>query len=87
MFKTSFYFWNNFRRNIQTFAFDFRKEYIPLSFLFILFFTYFYFLVMKRDAKVMRGNGPTVFAQVKHDIGVDKILEFINQAYDDATRH
>ena len=42
---------------------------------------------MKRDAKVMRGNGPTVFAQVKHDIGVDEILEFINQAYDEATRH
>ena len=56
------------------------------SFLFNIYPDFFFFFsVMKRDAKIMRGIGPTVFAQVKHDIGVDKILEFIDQAYGDAT--
>ena len=31
--------------------------------------------VMERDAKKMRGEGPTVFAQVKNDVGVDAIVE------------
>src|SRR5437763_17107014 len=31
--------------------------------------------VMARDAARMRGDGPTVFAQVKNDIGVDDILQ------------
>ena len=31
--------------------------------------------VMARDAKRMRGDGPTVFSQVKNDVGVDAILE------------
>jgi urease accessory protein len=30
--------------------------------------------VMARDAKRMRGDGPTVFAQVKNDVGVDEIV-------------
>ncbi len=30
--------------------------------------------VMERDAKRMRGDGPTVFAQVKNDVGVDEIV-------------
>jgi urease accessory protein len=29
---------------------------------------------MDRDAKRMRGDGPTVFAQVKNDVGVDEIV-------------
>lgn len=29
----------------------------------------------------MRGNGPSIFAQVKNDIGVDKIIEHIMYAY------
>lgn len=41
--------------------------------------------VMKRDAKVMRGDGPVVFAQVKHDVGVDEILALVEAAYRDAT--
>jgi urease accessory protein len=30
--------------------------------------------VMERDTKKMRGNGPFVFAQVKHGVGVDEII-------------
>ena len=30
--------------------------------------------VMGRDAKRMRGEGPTIFAQVKNDVGVDEIV-------------
>jgi len=33
--------------------------------------------VMDRDAKKMRGDGPTVFAQVKHGAGVDEIIRHI----------
>ena len=41
--------------------------------------------VMKRDAKLMRGDGPTVFAQVKFDVGVDEILTLIQAAFREAT--
>jgi urease accessory protein len=37
--------------------------------------------VMKRDAALMRGEGPVVFAQVKHDIGVDDIIGHLEAAY------
>ena len=30
--------------------------------------------VMARDAKRMRGDGPTVFAQVKNGVGVEEIV-------------
>jgi urease accessory protein len=33
--------------------------------------------VMERDTKKMRGDGPFVFAQVKHGVGVDEIVEHI----------
>ena len=33
--------------------------------------------VMDRDARKMRGNGPFVFAQVKHGGGVDEIVDHI----------
>ncbi|KAI9244694.1 urease accessory protein UreG [Phascolomyces articulosus] len=33
--------------------------------------------VMARDAKKMRGNGPTVFAQVKNGVGLDDIINLI----------
>lgn len=33
--------------------------------------------VMERDAGRMREGGPTVFAQVKHGVGVDKIVSLI----------
>ena len=33
--------------------------------------------VMRRDAKVMRGEGPTIFAQVKHGVGVKDIATHI----------
>mmetsp|Transcript_23661 Transcript_23661/g.57782 ORF Transcript_23661/g.57782 Transcript_23661/m.57782 type:complete len:277 (+) Transcript_23661:90-920(+) len=33
--------------------------------------------VMARDAAKMRGDGPTVFAQCKHDVGVDEIVDHI----------
>jgi urease accessory protein len=36
--------------------------------------------VMERDAKRMRGTGPTVFAQVTHGVGVDAIIDHILDA-------
>eukprot|EP00611_Tribonema_gayanum_P026357 TRINITY_DN625_c0_g1_i4.p1 TRINITY_DN625_c0_g1~~TRINITY_DN625_c0_g1_i4.p1 ORF type:complete len:151 (+),score=22.74 TRINITY_DN625_c0_g1_i4:1361-1813(+) len=33
--------------------------------------------VMRRDSLLMRGDGPTVFAQVKHGVGVDDIVKYI----------
>jgi urease accessory protein len=33
--------------------------------------------VMERDTKKMRGNGPFVFAQVKHGVGADEIISHI----------
>lgn len=41
--------------------------------------------VMKRDAAHMRGDGPTVFAAVKHGNGVVAIVQQILQAYQLAT--
>jgi urease accessory protein len=40
--------------------------------------------VMDRDAKKMRGTGPTVFAQVKHGEGVPSIIEHILHAWQHA---
>jgi urease accessory protein len=40
--------------------------------------------VMDRDARKMRGNGPTVFAQVKAGVGVPAIIEHILHARDHA---
>ncbi len=36
--------------------------------------------VMARDAKLMRGDGPFLFAQVKHGVGVPEIVEHIMKA-------
>ncbi|MBM3832772.1 MAG: urease accessory protein UreG [Verrucomicrobia bacterium] len=33
--------------------------------------------VMARDSRKMRGNGPFVFAQVKHGVGVDEIIDHV----------
>lgn len=41
--------------------------------------------VMDRDARRMRGNGPFVFAQVKHNIGVDQIVEEMIHQWQHAT--
>jgi urease accessory protein len=38
--------------------------------------------VMDRDAKLMRGDGPTVFAQVKHGEGVAAIMALILAAWE-----
>jgi urease accessory protein len=43
--------------------------------------------VMKRDAYKQRGEGPTVFAAVKHGVGVDEIVDQILQAHHIATEH
>jgi urease accessory protein len=37
--------------------------------------------VMDRDAKKMRGEGPTIFAQVTHGVGVSAIVEHIVHAW------
>ncbi|HZR17380.1 MAG TPA: urease accessory protein UreG [Verrucomicrobiae bacterium] len=37
--------------------------------------------VMKRDAIKMRGDGPFVFAQVKHGKGMDEIIEHVQHAW------
>jgi urease accessory protein len=36
--------------------------------------------VMERDARRMRGTGPTVFAQVTHDVGVREIVDHVLRA-------
>src|ERR1041384_3512757 len=41
--------------------------------------------VMDRDARKMRGSGPFVFAQVKHGVGVDEIIDHIIHAWQHAT--
>ena len=41
--------------------------------------------VMDRDAKQMRGEGPTIFAQVKNDVGVDAIVEQVLGTWQKAT--
>lgn len=40
--------------------------------------------VMDRDAKLMRGTGPFVFAQVKHGVQVEEIIDHILHAYQHA---
>ena len=40
-----------------------------------------YCAVMKRDALLMRGDGPVIFSQVKHDVNVDQIVSHIEKAY------
>ncbi|KAJ3409012.1 erg10, acetyl-CoA C-acetyltransferase [Chytridiales sp. JEL 0842] len=40
--------------------------------------------VMDRDSKKMRDAGPTVFAQVKNGVNVDKIIEHILEAYENS---
>ena len=37
--------------------------------------------VFRRDAKLMRGDGPVVFAQAKHGAGVGEIVDYILQAW------
>ena len=41
--------------------------------------------VMDRDAKNMRGDGPTIFAQVKHGVGIPDIADHILKAAAAAT--
>lgn len=41
--------------------------------------------VMERDARKMRGEGPFVFAQVKHGVGVDEIIGHILHAWQHAS--
>lgn len=43
--------------------------------------------VMDRDAKKMRGHGPTVFAQVTKNVGVDDIVKQVLGAWREATAH
>jgi urease accessory protein len=40
--------------------------------------------VMERDTLKMRGKGPFVFAQVKHGVGVDEIIEHLHHAWQHA---
>ncbi|GIY56038.1 uncharacterized urease accessory protein ureG-like [Caerostris darwini] len=42
--------------------------------------------VMKSDANVMRQNGPTVFIQAKHMVGVDDVAQYILDAYKKACK-
>ena len=35
---------------------------------------------MDRDSKKMRDGGPTIFSQVKNDVGVDEIIQKILDA-------
>lgn len=42
--------------------------------------------VMERDSKLMRKEGPFLFAQVKHGKGVDEIVRHVEQAYYSMTK-
>lgn len=42
--------------------------------------------VMERDALQIRDGGPLVFAQVKHGLGVQKIVDHVLQAWEEATQ-
>ncbi|GFT58452.1 uncharacterized urease accessory protein ureG-like [Nephila pilipes] len=42
--------------------------------------------VMSADANVMRQNGPTIFIQAKHMIGVEKVAELILSSYENASK-
>lgn len=37
--------------------------------------------VMQRDAKIMRGDGPTVFTSIKKDLGVEDVVDLILAAW------
>lgn len=37
--------------------------------------------VMERDARMMRDKGPVVFAQVKHGVGLDQIVQYVLHAW------
>jgi urease accessory protein len=41
--------------------------------------------VMERDARRMRGDGPTIFAQVKNGVGVDEIVKQVVATWERAT--
>jgi urease accessory protein len=41
--------------------------------------------VMDRDARAMRGDGPFLFAQVRHGVGVDEIAQQLLHAWQHAT--
>ena len=43
--------------------------------------------VMARDSRKMRGDGPFVFAQVVHDIGVTEIVDHLQSSWKRATAH
>ena len=40
--------------------------------------------VMERDAKKMRGNGPTLFACIKNNVGRDEIIDHVLRAHESA---
>ena len=42
--------------------------------------------VMERDAKKMRGDGPTIFGQVRNDVGVDAIVAEVTKTWQRATQ-
>jgi len=41
--------------------------------------------IMDRDARLMRGDGPVIFSQIKHGVGVDDIVSLLVHAWQHAT--
>jgi urease accessory protein len=37
--------------------------------------------VMERDTRLMRGDGPFVFTQVKNDVGVEEVVSHVTDAW------
>lgn len=37
--------------------------------------------VMERDAKAMRGNGPTLFTRIRNEVGTDQVVEHVLAAW------
>ena len=42
--------------------------------------------VMERDSRSMRGDGPFVFAEIKHGRGVEDIVDHVNRAWRNTTK-
>ena len=42
--------------------------------------------VMDRDAKLMRQEGPTIFSQAKHNVGIAEIADLILKAHKEQTQ-
>jgi hypothetical protein len=65
--------------NSATFQIDLFFSNTPCKY--VCFHRLYHIQMMDRDAKMMRGDGPTLFCQVKHNVGIPEMIELITEAY------